>query len=389
MSFGAFPNDPGLGSVGFTPPAGISGVGSYQQYSSIYNLKSSQIRKTRAALAKAFANSGLTRIYVHGDSIPAGSTVQPATQSFPIVMRKLLAAYNYTISGTGLVIACATTPTIDSRIVFGGGGWSFTFATFLAATGTAGNTITFTSDLPGTVADFWYLDTGQNFTYSLDGGAAVPVAGGSTFAVLKVSNGGLANTTHSYVLTATTGITPLAFEVRGTVGISVSNLGLPGTKASDWITNYPAGPKGYPLNFVLDAPIIPTPECVFICPSAINDANGLVPVATWVAQMTTWINAVLGSGSDVILVIPMTPAISTDVGPPVGTIPTATWNAYRQGFYNIADALNLPLVDMSDRDGLWAIANANGLMTTADGFHPDAAGYATMGRALIDSLLAT
>ncbi|HEY5695594.1 MAG TPA: GDSL-type esterase/lipase family protein [Candidatus Saccharimonadales bacterium] len=300
---------------------------------------------------------GSLKIAAVGDSTTAGYRALAATQSWPVLLRTALAAAGYPTMGTGPVVGNpggAPGGFLDGRYTFSGT-WTTQAgnANFLLQTIVNGATATFASDVAGTIVEIKYLNNGGTFSYAIDGGAAVPVTPSGAGSIGTVTVTGLANTTHSVVITATS---TSAFylpwvDVRGaTSGVLVANFGVNSSMTAHWTNNtfYYPGPMSQSWG----------PNVTFI-DLGINDLAGAVTTATYKANLQTLITAYAALG-DVFLVIG-NPTQSGDR------------SAYNAACYQLADSNDIPLIDLMERLGTWASMNVQGL--AADASHPNAAGY--------------
>lgn len=349
------------------PLAGLRGV--YDPRRSVYNLKPAHLRRTRAKLAGAVAGTALCRVGCAGDSITAGEKAAPyATNAWPVRMRDIFAASGVPIAGTGLIPAQSAQSGFDARWSYGAGWANFSGAptSFLRQCSTPGSTATLTGDRPGTVVEVQYSNGSGPFTVAIDGAAPVTVTptGGTSLGIYTVT--GLADTNHTVVVTVgATGTTYLVGAgVRRTTGLLVTNAGLGGATAGAWSTTEPfrAGPalRSY------------SPDLVTFSLMT-NDANQSVAPATYKSNMQTAITA-FKAASDVLLIAAI-PGNGLALDP------------YRAALYELADSNDLPLLDFFDRWGSYDSANGLGLMF--DSLHPNATGYADLGRAVASALLST
>ena len=362
-------------------PSAVTGgpfKGGYDRRLNIYNLKPYHLRKTRALLGLAAAGVGTCKIAFCGDSttegVGSGSAVLQNTMSWPAQFASLLNGKGYGVDGRGLVNCYPNNTGVWSQ-------WSFSPAlgttnayrqfnsgiglAFIIATSTS-STATFTSDLAGTVADIYYLNSGGSFTYSIDGGAAVTVTpnGSQTVGVVTVT--GLANATHTILITSTSANSQiLGAMVRNstTKGTFIYNSGLGGSKTADWIQS---GAWYGQANLVANGW---HPNLSFLM-LGINDLNTGVTSSTYKANMQTLITTLKASG-DLVLVTPV-PGSGLDL------------TAYLQALYELADSNDVPLIDLVDRWKDQPTMNGYGLYY--DTLHPNAGGYADLSRSVLNAL---
>lgn len=372
------------------PPSGVTGSGVYTRQSNVYGFPANGLRRTRAALARAAAGSGYAKIVCIGDSITVGvGATNKYVGSWPMVLRSVLSNRGASIGGTGWCFPwCNEGLTNDSRWTYAGGFNVYQFddastMNFVTARAT-GATLQFTSDQPGTVVDIAFFNNSGAFTYSIDGAAAVTVnpPGGQTIGKLTVT--GLANTTHTVLITTTTAsFTHIsAIQVRNaSSGLLVSNPAVGSSKTTPWTTNGLGASAWYDSGKLTRADES-APDLVIIEPMIVNDAQtagGQVPPATSQSNLVDMIGAFRGLSStpDILMVMPPTPNPAN--------IPTATWTPYVQAVYAAADSTGVPLIDVADRWGSWSTANGLGLMN--DIYHPSNAGYQDVGRAIASLLM--
>lgn len=348
-------------------PTTAPAPGIYDPRLTVYNLKPAQVRRARAALAKARAGTGFCRVATLGDSTVAGQGATSAT-AWPLQLKDMLDAAGFPSAGTGLVPAAAGLN--DARFVFGAG-WGGAVGS-MKANSTTTNPATFTSDSTGSIARVYYSNaTGQSttFTVSVDGGAGVTVtnSGASVMGVYEVA--GLADTTHTITITRATGAVYIfGAEVRShaTRGVLLYNAGYAGIKVATL-----ADQTWYQLTPISARVANWNSDLIFVMCET-NDANAAAtPAEVYKTQMQTAITAARANGASVIL---MTAIPSSGVD----------FTLYTKALYELADSNDLPLIDLQDRWQTYAASNASGLM--ADALHPTAAGYADIARALFITL---
>lgn len=348
---------------------------------SIYNAKYSNLKKTRAMFGRLL-NGGSGRILCVGDSTTAGQTADPSTVSYPTHLRKALRAAGFPIDGTGFVCAHNNdTGNLDPRWTFTGTWVNAGLGNSMAySSGANGETATFISDVPGTRVTLLYGDKNVwgPFTVAIDGAAPVTVTpsdAGGRVGTYQVT--GLANTIHKVVVTttSTTYISLIGVIVDTGTGLRIDNAGIGSDRLSHWnnVNWYGQG--------VMQSGLTPAPDLAII-QMQINDAGDQLAVATYESGLTTLVQRFTALGSDVILSTGPTPTTAT-YGP--FTISTAQWATYTAKQFSVANTLNLPLLHISERMGLYTEANASSLM--GDGLHPNGSGYAVMARAFLDLLV--
>lgn len=346
---------------------------------SIYNGYSLKTRKARAKLSAALNGTGRAKILYLGHSEVAGQGGYTGTGDTSIRLRQVLANLGYPV-GTGWVYAHNKNgqpqPTKDSR-------WSNTGSFVYDATSLFGsyNTATqssvFTADVAGDTVDIATYGNGQSIAYNINGttgtlttnaSSAVQVA---TVAV-TVPVGG------TITLTATTAASMyiLGVNVRKASTVEVTNAGLSGAAAADWL---PTANADAFYNIYKSATLTALPDVVVIELDANEALNG-VTTATFKTNMTTLINALkaLTTTPEIFLVhaCSMVPG-----GGGYAAVTQATWDSFGSALYDLADTFDVPLLDMTHRTGLtFAEANANGVMF--DQVHPNNLYYADKARGI-------
>lgn len=339
-----------------------------------YNAKGSNTRKARAGLAKSGVSTAVSDWVVASDSTASNylGTIDGNDNlaMWPRVMRNLLVAAGHaTVGGTGQVPAAAT-GTIDPRWTslpgFTNNNTYLTGGTGAVATF---STVTYGNET-GTAFDIYFRGDSGTFTVTIDG--ATPANGVVTLSAGTYSAGtvtpdgsavyrkltitGLADTTHTLVLTRTAGTLYLVSAgLRRASGLVVHNLAQSGSSAS--------GAAGWGDTTgdlaISRRAMAPTAPDVLLLSLGVNDLTGGTAPATVVAALTTvrgyWPNA------EVYLVGQYQRQ----------SVTAADWEAYLAALYTLADTLDCPLLDMYYRSGGYAVANANGLM--GDTVHPNKA----------------
>lgn len=336
----------------------------YDPRANAYNWKAANTRKLRAGLGKAQAGTGRASWGIAGDSTSDYfvGTGNDFLGMWPRVTRSVLASLGIPVGGSGLVWAAHYGSVIDPR-------WSTTGTwsnanNYLVST-SAGATITFAPADTGTSIDVIIFGTTASMNWSIDSGAVTGTVTGSGGGVeLKTLTTGLANTTHTITLTTTSTSASyvIAARVYGSSGLEVHNAAAYGTTGVSW--------ADYTDPTMMDSRVASllavTPDVVW-CALGVNDiaTNGAAPT-TVTAALNTLRNRFT---SDFVLVGQYQPQGATQTN----------WEAYLTALYNLADTLDCPLLDLYDRSGGYATANANGLM--GDATHPNAAAQRDWGRA--------
>jgi len=341
-------------------------MNSFNAARSVYNFKQSNTARVRAKLALARTGTGTCKLQAGpADSMTAGQTSDPATLSWPVLLRKALASSGIPVTSAGVVFTTTATPR-DSRWALTGftdfgNAFNFVQATSIGAKATY---TPVTGDPTGALLDIWILGGGGEVSIKIDGGTAVlwtPPASGSLTPQVRTFSG-LANTTHTVEITTTTASATSIVGVRvyGVPGLEVTNAARSGSKTGDWTAAaaYSLGPVVRTVNGTADG--------VFIGLLHNDFATG-VSVATYKTNLSTIVDTYKTAGSDVFLTV--TPRPNTSI------IPTVTWEQYAQAVYEVADSKDVPVIDVAHRFGSYASASAQGLMN-GDGVHENPAGNA-------------
>lgn len=342
------------GSVSSPPmPTFTPRTGQYDKRNNIYTPVGCRgLPAFNAALAKVRAGSATDRatIGLVGHSLLAGylsNTVgmyDPGSQ-----LRKALSQTFGVRAGTGIVPTFNgdTTGVTDDVRYSKTGTWSYL--------GSAGNilpwafsntgppTLTFTSNTPGTVVDIMVADNFGNYTYSIDGAAAVTVTVGGTSAWNMQTITGLADTTHTVVLSGAT-LVPVGVNVRYPSDLEVHNFGNVGTAASDW------APGATSWSTSLGAMLALAPKVSVIMLGHAELFAG-TSAATYKTNMQTIITALKAAGSDILIVGAIPRDAYTD----------AQWLPYREALLDLADTNQCLLADPYQAFGSYVGGSAIGL----------------------------
>lgn len=328
---------------------------------SVYNLTKASTSKLRAQVARS--QSGfLSTVSIKTHSYWAGSNSVVGSTDTATALRKCLARRMDDV-WTGIV-AFRNGETRDIRYSAVSAGWGQPNGATIdphANCTTAGASLTFTSDTAGTTVRIATFENSAAFTYEIDGGAPVTVNTGAGTPVIRlVDVTGLANTTHTVKITATTSSATyfIGCGVRKTTGLEIINSGYGGSVSSQWTSTTATQKRGAARAIAPNANIV-------ILQLDTNDARTGIPVATWKANMQTIIASEQGTGSAIVLIA----SIDTNA---TGTTPEI-WNAYYQAHYELADQYNIPLLDTTHLFGGWTTAGANSL--TGDTLHLNAGGW--------------
>lgn len=247
--------------------------------------------------------------------------------------------------------------------------------------------------------------TTGDYSYNIDGAGAVavPTTGlANTWRVKRVT--GLANTTHTVVLTGTTtnhawiiGINAYGAAAIGSAGgggVTVGRFGVPGWTLSDALglgancgptQGIAAGAGGANARLGLLRAIAANNPALLIMEYGINEvvyqatASWASDIVSFEAQMRSVVAQQSAQGGCTLLLADgFTNAAISPAGPNVQT-------DYMDVMKKIAlDTTNVSHARISDLLGTWAQANAAGMMN--DNSHPTRAGYGCITRAVFELL---
>jgi lysophospholipase L1-like esterase len=357
----------------FTPAAAndmanaVNAIDVRSVFGVVHNWRSDNTRRVQRSIAKAMAGQAASHLVI-GDSTSAlytGATTY--ADMWPRVMGRYLNAQGIPLSGTGWVSPANAEDSLakDSRFTFTGT-WSQTGVPqgYLYSS-TNGSSVTFTSDLPGTIVEVAYGAISGAFTVSIDGTSPVTVTppGVGSATPSKYTVTGLLDTTHTVTVTlSSSSLTQIFFvNVYDTGGLQIHNMALSGMTANAWAAEA-SGSRSQAVNR-----LGLTPDVVHIA-LGVNDLNYSATLGGNGSATATRIGTIMNSwpNADIILYGQLAPSSSASVPTP----PTnATWSAYIDLLYGISDARDVPLIDLYQRSGgSYSAANTNGLM--GDSIHP-------------------
>jgi hypothetical protein len=330
--------------------AKLSGPLSMLTDTDVYNWGADNTRRLQRSLAKASAGTGYSDHLILGE----GQSYQKTGHNnrWPNLLRANLAAKGVPVGGTGWVRTSDGFSDLDSRVTTTGA-WTFRQAYY--ETTSSGATMTFTADVAGTAIAVAYFNTSAGFTVAVDGGSPVTVtpAGGATVGTYAVT--GLADTTHTVVVTTTTSspVFIIAFQCYRASGLRIHNGGIFGGESTAF-TGTTFASIGQTV-----ASLIPAPDVVHIALGFQDLYSGGKTVAQITANLTTIRNK--WPDADAVLYASYEYSGAT------------SWDDYAAALYPLADTLDCPLVNVYQRSGGYTTANTNGLMTIA--FYPSTAGH--------------
>lgn len=364
------------GPVGRVLPATTAGIGAE-------NLTPATMAKWRKALARVRLGTQDAKLLCVGDSTTWGSkSGNVATKSYPPLLATALNG-RYIRAQNGLQIPAydSDPASHDTRWTFDPGWarerWGFTGhfgqASYMDIGGGAGP-ITFT---PGHACDtfrVWYQQNTDLGTIhlSVDGEPAVSqstsgtLGWGSAVVTSSLSDSHVLSITATAATVAVVGVE--AYDATR-ASVLVGRAGVPGSKTSDWVT-IPSGASNGITEYAPDLTIISL---------GINDsrASTPVPLATYIANMTTLITWAKASG-DVVLLTPFPSSNGT-------TAQLAMQESYFPALRDLAYAEGCGFVDIASRFVSGAVASATGLL--ADGVHPTDIGYADAAGGVASALM--
>jgi lysophospholipase L1-like esterase len=356
----------------------------------VYNWKAANTRKLRSSLGKAQAGTARAHHFFVGDSETdkyVGNGVDYAGMWYRIFKAELV-ALGIPSGGEGLIRAGQTGTGgalgYDPRWTFAGTWATQGTGTYNQATANASTGTLVTSEPCTTIVIAAYGSSGT-FSLTVDGGTpaggnvavtngtysagTVTPSGGATVETLVVITG-LSNAVHTVVYTSLGASNRhlIAANCLLSTGLVVHNFGRYGITAQLYASNIGGAVTTQPAAWetIVNSPSAVTPDAVWIA-LGVNDitAGGRTndQIATDITTIRNhWPN------SDAVIVAQYQPSAASD----------ATWQAYVARLYDLADTLDVPLLDLYDSSGGYTIANANGMM--GDTVHPSAPAQRSWGR---------
>lgn len=317
----------------------------------VFNRKISNTKPLIHGLGRAFGTEGQLRIALAGDSTTAGFRADyvPAKQ-----LETLFEMAGYTIAGQIVTPSKGGSTTVNlDPTVSTTGTWNMQTGNTLLESKAAGNTLTYTSTRPGTTLEL--VTFGSLVNWTLDGVAQTDIPA-QTGSLRKTTITGLANTTHTVVITTTD---PASFYLAsiGTWnanGIIIGNFGINSSRSDHWgVTSY-FGPAQVINQW---APHVITLNL------GINDfAAGWTP-AVFKTNLDTVLSRFTG-----------TPALFLETSNPQQSVDFTTFETAK---YELATTRDIPVIDVALRFGSYTEAFNAGLYTyPGDVVHPTRAGQA-------------
>ena len=357
-------------------------VNAFDSTSSVYNWKASNTRRHRSGLALAQSGGATSEICI-GDSLTAGclnvyTGAFDRAHAWPMIYRDTLASLGIRSNGTGIV-RILDYNYADPRVTWTG---PWTNNTTDACVSSSGATATFTTDKAGTAVGVLYARAANSggFTISVNGatsgaGFRSVAGGGSGWARAELTGLSLAPGSRITVTTTSASMVRLAgFEVyTPNGGLSVHNIAQSGSGAvlpakKGWSTVTDLNQNLAMWSGTFGSLFLQTPSTVHLALGGNDLLNGSTDAAI-TAGLTTIRKAF--PNSDCFLYLEPRPNSATD----------ARWSTWCSAMYALADALDVPLFDIEDRLGGYAIESTLGMNGDTFG-HLSRAGYADWGRSV-------
>jgi lysophospholipase L1-like esterase len=372
------------------PANALGRAGAFDPAKSCYNGNAGSFRRYNQALTGALTGGAPANVNWYGDSTDAGylATPFPYISSSPNRVADMFAK-DYGETGTGVILLTDYIGGGGDPRITQTGTWTrqnaallgpFSYACML---GTPGSTMTLTlgaSDPTDAVRLHTITSSGgaADHALTIDGGAPT---NGSTFTTISGSEGNsvitktaAASGAHTYTLTVgSTGLYFIGFEgILGTSGVRVNNYSKGGGKASDLVGATTTGGRSLPTSFDMTVPDLS------IIGFGMNEYLQQQPLATYKAAMQTLIDKAVSKGSDTLLVVTV---------PDGTTAKTIPQSEYAKQLYDLADANNLPLIDLQHRWVSYAVSQPLGYY--GDPTHPNTAGYMDKARCIYNVIMLT
>ncbi|GLZ51764.1 SGNH/GDSL hydrolase family protein [Actinomycetospora sp. NBRC 106378] len=361
-------------------PAWASGVHAWDPARSLYHPDAPWPRWTAARTAGRGHVTTMLDSITHGAGVPGLS--RPCQQySWPGRLRRILDG-RFGPSGTGVAVPWNGLLPTDPRFqVFGPVGEAplgMHACACLRIPGAPddGAAVEFTGD--GDTFRVHHLGPGIRF--AVDGVPVLPSSQvGSTHVVSTVPAGQYG--THVLRVLSpgrepTSTASLLGVEAGTATGMRVSNLARAGLSAGSLVADDAGGLRGLAVS--VDAMAA---DLAILLVSA-NDFRAHVPVATFVERIRTTIRRQRATGGDVLLATPGEP--DPGIFPPDHVLDPPLTD-YLAALYGLADAEDVPLLDLRARWGAHADAAARGFFT--DGIHPNDRGSEDIAQAVAAVLL--
>jgi lysophospholipase L1-like esterase len=311
-----------------------------------------------------------TAVFCIGDSNMMGwnaggsSGTHNRLQSIPVVISKLLGeAVNATSENYfgRAIIADTGYETYDPRISVGAGWGATSVSNSLGGEMWVNSTTTdvlgYTPTVPCDSIDVWVaIDTAASLEIGVAGSLTPHTP--ATGSIVKLTYTAPTVAIQQFQIKRVSGgVRLIGWDCYDSTKKGVSVLG--GGK-SGWRSDDYAHAAGWfsPRNALLS-----TGAAVFLLSLGLNDWSDERDPELFEASMREIIETIRGGDKDVIMVIPMTPNGSR----------AWAWADYRTVMHDLATEYDLPLADIGEVFGAWAVANTAGLVT--DNLHPNLYGY--------------
>lgn len=224
------------------------------------------------------------------------------------------------------------------------------------------------TDVPGQRVRVWFYGDRGTFTVTIDGGSPTTVTPSGDPAVESWTSGVLSNTTHTIRVTGT-GTSPTARIVAvesysdSAPGINVTVAGVGASTSALWST--------WLYTSAMPNAIRRSAALTLIAVNG-NDFSLDVPRETTRTRFTSMTNGLRILASEPVFVL-MPHVQAQDLG---------AYQAHASVLYEVADAEGVAVIDMQNRWGSYALADAAGLF--ADGVHPSQRGHELYADAIFD-----
>lgn len=361
----------------------------------VANITPQNLRKWRAALAKAITGNGRAKIACVGDSITVGSfaTTDAWTNikvnNWPTALAKMLSKNGFPATagsffGDSYRGSIAQQPTVDPRIAVGSG-WILngdtTFGGNSFSQSASGGNFSFTPTGAIDTFDVYYVNQTGNGVLSanIDGGTASTVNTGTQGPIGKLTLTTPTIGQHTANISWSSGgqVVLVGIEGRNSTSdlISIFNGGMSGSTAAQWIS-FSSGQPWTPLTVLQTL----APDLTIVSLGTNEWLQGISP-AVYQANLQTVVAAGLVTGDVICLVEP--PSVTT--GSAGSFAPTAVQQGIIAAMYAVAKANNLPVIDITQRWTSFAVTSPFGFYGD-NAIHPNMKGYADIASSIAQAL---
>jgi lysophospholipase L1-like esterase len=367
------------GEQGVAGPPGINAVveslgeppaeAFYDAKRSLYNFRPSHFRRTRAAIARSQIGQGSAKLLFEGDSNTLGLGPllvdgDAANRSYAARFRDIAASRGMTLSGDGLLFPA---PGGDSRLT---GAGSVGQVNPLLAALDDGASLTFVPTRPNNYFAVTYLnDWAGSLIVTIDGGTPTTIERSATGGFATWTSPSLSTGNHTIKVAAPVGTSThiasieAGTQTSGPVGLRIGKAGVSGSMAVDWVTgNY----NYLTLARTWDADLV----SIML---GTNDAQNST-IGQYIAALTQMIGAHRADGADVLLIAP----------PGRQEIDLTDWWT---ALYALALELDVPLLDLRDRQGPYSVSGGYFIDRAGDTVHLSSQAHDDLARALLDVIL--